>query len=40
MHSYIILHNMIVDEERKSSFNENYHAVTSIITPPINHDAT
>jgi hypothetical protein len=40
MHAYIILHNMIVDEERKSSFNENYHAVTFIITPSINHDAT
>jgi hypothetical protein len=39
MHVCIILYNMIIDDERDHSFNENYHAVTFIIAPPVNYEA-
>jgi hypothetical protein len=35
----IIFHNMIIDDEHEDSFNENYHIVTSIVTPPVNYEA-
>jgi hypothetical protein len=31
----IILHNMIIDDKREDSFDENYHSVSSIVAPPI-----
>jgi hypothetical protein len=39
MRACIILHNMISDDERDDSFDENYHTVTSIVTPPVNYEA-
>jgi hypothetical protein len=36
---YIILHNMIINDEHGDSFNENYHAVTNIVAPPVNYNA-
>jgi hypothetical protein len=41
MRAYIILHNMIIDDERDSSdgdYDENYHTVTSIIAPPVTYE--
>jgi hypothetical protein len=35
----IILHNMIIDEERVGGYNENYHTVTSVVAPPITYEA-
>jgi hypothetical protein len=35
----IILHNMIIDDKREDSFDENYHIVSSIVAPPINFEA-
>jgi hypothetical protein len=35
----IILHNMIIDDERDVDYDENYHIVTSIIAPPVTYEA-
>jgi hypothetical protein len=35
----IILHNMIIDDERDGGYDDNYHTVTSIIAPPITYEA-
>jgi hypothetical protein len=35
MHAYIILHNMIIDD----GYDENYHTVTSVVTPPVTYEA-
>jgi hypothetical protein len=35
----IILHNMIIDDERDNGYNENYHIVTSVVAPPVTHEA-
>jgi hypothetical protein len=40
MHSYIILHNMIIDDERDGSFNENYHTITSVVGSVINYNVS
>jgi hypothetical protein len=40
MCDYIILHNIIIDDERDDSFNENYHIVTSVIAPLVNYEAS
>jgi hypothetical protein len=39
MRAYIILHNMIIDDERDICYNENCHIVTFIVTPPVNYEA-
>jgi hypothetical protein len=39
MRAYIILHNMIIDDERDDSYYDNYHAVTSIVAPPVTYEA-
>jgi hypothetical protein len=39
MHACIILHNMIIDDERDNNYDENYHTVTFIVAPPINYEA-
>jgi hypothetical protein len=39
MHACIILHNMIIDDERDDSYDENYHTVTFVVAPPINYEA-
>jgi hypothetical protein len=36
IHACIILHNMIIDDERDNSFDENYHTITSIIALLVN----
>jgi hypothetical protein len=33
-----ILHNMIIDNERDSNYDENYHIVTYVVAPPINYE--
>jgi hypothetical protein len=35
MCAYIILHNMIIDDERDNYFDENYHTVTFIVALPV-----
>jgi hypothetical protein len=39
MRACIILYNMIIDNERNDSFDENYHTITSVIALPINYEA-
>jgi hypothetical protein len=39
MRACIILHNMIIDDERDGSYDKNYHNVTSVIATPINYEA-
>jgi hypothetical protein len=39
MRAYIILHNMIIDDERDGGYDENYHTVTFVITPPVTYEA-
>jgi hypothetical protein len=38
MRTYIILHNMIIDDERDDGYDENYHTVTSVVAPPVNYE--
>jgi hypothetical protein len=38
MHACIILHNMIIDDKRDDSFDENNHTATSIIVPLVNYE--
>jgi hypothetical protein len=39
MHTYIILHNMIIDDERDGDYDENYNTVTFIIASPVIYEA-
>jgi hypothetical protein len=39
MRACIILHNMIIDDERDNDYDDNYHTVTSVVAPPINYEA-
>jgi hypothetical protein len=39
MHACIILHNMIINDERDDDYDENYHSVTSVVAPPVNYEA-
>jgi hypothetical protein len=39
MHACIILHNMIIDDERDGDYDENYYTVTSVVTPPVTYEA-
>jgi hypothetical protein len=39
MHAYIILHNMIIDDERDDGYDENYHTISSVVAPPVNYEA-
>jgi hypothetical protein len=39
MRACIILHNMIIDDERDDGYDDNYHTVTSVIAPPITYEA-
>jgi hypothetical protein len=36
----VILHNMIIDDERDGDYNLNYHTVTSIADPPVNYETS
>jgi hypothetical protein len=31
----IILHNMIIDDERDDGYDDSYHTITSIVAPPV-----
>jgi hypothetical protein len=35
----IILHNMIIDDERDCGYDDNYHTITSVIAPPVTYEA-
>jgi hypothetical protein len=35
----IILHNMIIDDERDGGYDDNYHTITSIIAAPVTYKA-
>jgi hypothetical protein len=35
----IILHNMVINDERDDSYNDNYHIFTFIVAPPVFYDA-
>jgi hypothetical protein len=39
MRTYIILHNMIIDDEMDNDYDENYHTVTSVVASPITYEA-
>jgi hypothetical protein len=40
MRACIILHNMIIDDERDSGYDDNYYTVTSVIAPPVTYEAS
>jgi hypothetical protein len=40
MHAYIILHNMIIDDERDGDYDDSYHTVTSVVAPPITYETS
>jgi hypothetical protein len=35
----IISHNMIIDDERDDSYDDNYHTVTFVVAPPVTYEA-
>jgi hypothetical protein len=35
----IILHNMIINDERDGGYDDNYHTVTFVIAPPVTYEA-
>jgi hypothetical protein len=35
MYACIILHNMIIDDERDGGYDDNYHTVTFVVAPPV-----
>jgi hypothetical protein len=37
-HACIILHNMIIDDERDDGYDDNYHTITSVIAPPVTYE--
>jgi hypothetical protein len=39
MHACIILHNMIIDDEREGDYDDNYHTATSVVAPPVTYEA-
>jgi hypothetical protein len=38
MYICIILHNMIINDERDDSYDENYHTVTFVVAPPVTYE--
>jgi hypothetical protein len=40
MRACIILHNMIIDDERDDDYDDNYHTVAFIVTPPVIYEAS
>jgi hypothetical protein len=40
MHACIILHNMIIDDERDGGYDDNYHTVISVVAPPVSYEAS
>jgi hypothetical protein len=39
MRACIILYNMIIDDERDGSYDDNYHTITSVIAPSVIYEA-
>jgi hypothetical protein len=39
MHTCIILHNMIIDDERDNGYDDNYHTVTSVVVSSVTYGA-
>jgi hypothetical protein len=39
MRACIILHNMTIDDERDSDYDDNYHTITSVIAPSVTYEA-
>jgi hypothetical protein len=39
MCAYIILHNIIINDERDDGYDENYHIVTFVFAQPVNYEA-
>jgi hypothetical protein len=39
MRAYIILHNMIIDDEKDGNYDQNYHTVTCVVAPPVTYEA-
>jgi hypothetical protein len=39
MRACIILHNMIINDERDDNYDENYHIVTSVVAAPVTYEA-
>jgi hypothetical protein len=35
----IILHNMIIDDERDDDYDNNYHTITYVVAPPVTYKA-
>jgi hypothetical protein len=40
MRSYIILHNMIIDDKRDGDYDDNYHTITFVIALAVNYEAS
>jgi hypothetical protein len=38
MRAYIILHNMIIDDERDGGYDDNYHTVTFIVAQHVTYE--
>jgi hypothetical protein len=38
MRAYIILHNMIIDDERDGDYDDNYHSVTSVVALAVTYE--
>jgi hypothetical protein len=38
MRACIILHNMIIDDERDAGYNNNYHTITSVVPPTVTYE--
>jgi hypothetical protein len=38
MRACIILHNIIINDKRDISYDDNYHTITSIVVPPVNYE--
>jgi hypothetical protein len=36
----IILHNMIIDDERDDGYDDNYHIVIFVVAPPVTYEAS
>jgi hypothetical protein len=39
IHGCIVLHSMIIDDERGIGYDDNYHTVTFVIAPPVTYKA-
>jgi hypothetical protein len=39
MRACIILHNMIINDERDNGYDDNYHIITSVVAPHVNYEA-